>query len=53
MPIKAADQPDKTPSDWIEQIERSCSDLPVVDIRERFRDGGLFTLLDPILVSDA
>ena len=39
----------ETPSDWIALIEHSCADLPTVEIRDRFIDGGLFALLDPIL----
>jgi hypothetical protein len=36
-------------SDWLEQIERSCPDLPLADICERLCDGGLFALLDLML----
>ena len=39
----------ETPSDWIALIERSCADLPTVEIRSRFIDGGLFALLDLML----
>ena len=42
----------ETPSDWIALIEHSCIDLPVVEIRSRFIDGGLFALLDPILCDE-
>jgi len=47
MKIKATEP--ETPSDWIELIEHSCADLPVVEIRDKFIDGGLFALLDLIL----
>jgi len=47
MKIKATEP--ETPSDWIELIEHSCADLPTVEIRDRFIDGGLFALLDLIL----
>ena len=47
MKIKATEP--ETPSDWIELIEHSCADLPTVEIRSRFIDGGLFALLDLIL----
>jgi hypothetical protein len=47
MKIKATEP--ETPSDWIALIEHSCIDLPVVEIRSRFIDGGLFALLDLML----
>jgi hypothetical protein len=47
MKIKATEP--ETPSDWIELIEHSCADLPTVEIRDRFIDGGLFALLDLML----
>ena len=47
MKIKATEP--ETPSDWIELIEHSCADLPVVEIRSKFTDGGLFALLDLML----
>jgi len=47
MKIKATEP--ETPSDWIELIEHSCADLPVVEIRDKFIDGGLFALLDLML----
>ena len=47
MKIKATEP--ETPSDWIELIEPSCADLPTVEIRSRFIDGGLFALLDLML----
>ena len=47
MKIKATEP--ETPSDWIALIEHSCADLPTVEIRDRFIDGGLFALLDLIL----
>jgi len=50
MKIKAIEP--ETPSDWIALIEHSCIDLPVVEIRSRFTDGGLFALLDPILCDE-
>ena len=50
MKIKATEP--ETPSDWIELIEHSCADLPTVEIRDRFIDGGLFALLDPILCDE-
>jgi len=50
MKIKATEP--ETPSDWIALIEHSCADLPTVEIRDRFIDGGLFALLDPILCDE-
>ena len=47
MKIKATEP--ETPSDWTTLIEHSCIDLPVVEIRSRFIDGGLFALLDLML----
>ena len=47
MKIKATEP--ETSSDWIALIEHSCIDLPVVEIRSRFIDGGLFALLDLML----
>jgi hypothetical protein len=46
---QTTDQAGKTSSEWIEQIERACSDLPIADIRERLCRGGLFLLMDEIM----